>query len=163
MFQLCIGRLFKLKDRALKKVSIIFASTLFVISCSSNTQSDKTETKFLDLSAAEHSQLADEYWTISKHISPKYPASAARNDVSGCVNVAVGIGSDGRAKGYEVRSSYPKGVFDDYAVAALQKWRWEATEKNSGRTPILKTVQLNFAMKEAPDDHEYIENCSSKR
>lgn len=151
------------RERALKRIAIVFISALFVISCSSNTEEDKIDTQFLDLSSAEHSEVVANYWIVAKRVNPQYPVSAARDGVSGCVDLIVGIGSDGRAEGYKVRSSYPKGIFDDYAAAALSQWEWKASEENIERTPVVTSIQLDFTTEVAPDDSGYIENCQPKK
>ncbi|MDV6315323.1 energy transducer TonB [Idiomarina sp. HP20-50] len=144
-------------------MSIIILSALFAISCSSGFANKKGGTQFLDLSGAEHSELVSNYWLLSKSYPPQYPVSAARKGVSGCVKVVVGIGSDGRAKMFDVRSSFPEGVFDDYAISALRQWRWEATAENVNRTPVLAAINLDFTTRGKPDDPAYLGNCESQQ
>lgn len=145
----------------MKKIIVIFISMLLGVSCSSNTKDEKIDTQFLDLSGDEYSELVSGYWVITERVAPQYPASAARNRVSGCVDLVVGIGSEGRVEGYKIRSSYPKGVFDDYAVAAVGQWRWKATEENVDRTPVVAALRLDFTTEMNPSDPRYLENCPS--
>lgn len=129
-----------------------------MVSCSS-TKVEKAKIDYLDLSGKEQVKLVKEYWTVSKRIDPRYPALAAKNDMSGCVDLIFGIDQNGKVTGYNIRSSYPKGVFDNNAAAALGKWKWQATEANKKNTPVLTSVRLDFSTSKNPDESEYLENC----
>lgn len=146
----------------MNKITIVFISTLVATACSSTTSEEKTDTQYLDLSSAENRELVDDYWVVSKRTAPQYPVSAARDGVSGCVELAVGIGSDGRVQGYRTLSSYPQGVFDDYAAAALGEWKWEATEANADRTPVIAHKSLSFTIEKDQEDPDFIANCTTE-
>ncbi|WP_417761404.1 energy transducer TonB [Shewanella sp.] len=49
------------------------------------------------------------------------------------MTATVGIGSNGEMVGYQITNCFPKGVFDYQAVAALKKWRWQATAANENK------------------------------
>jgi TonB family protein len=146
----------------LNKSYLLLPLALFVVSCASTTKVEETKIDYLDLSGKEQVELVKEYWSVAKRIDPRYPVSAARNNISGCVDLIVGIDQNGKAKGYKIRSSYPKGVFDNNAAAALVKWKWQATEKNKNNTPVLTSVRMDFSTSRNPTETKYLENCPKR-
>ncbi|WP_404389381.1 energy transducer TonB [Pseudoalteromonas phenolica] len=142
----------------MKKAYLLIPITFILAACNS-TSENKVQMKYLDLSAKEKVQHVDNYWTLLKRVEPRYPISAAKDDVSGCVDLIVGIGQDGKVNGYKVRSSFPKGVFENNAAAALSKWKWQATENNKESVPVLTSVRLDFTTSRNPTDVEYLKNC----
>ncbi|GHE83142.1 energy transducer TonB [Thalassotalea profundi] len=134
---------------------------LFVVSCATTTKVEEPKINYLDISDKDQIKLIDEYWTVAKRIEPRYPISAAKKNVSGCVDLIVGIDQNGKAQGYKVRSSYPKGVFDKNAAATLVKWKWQATEKNKDNTPVLTSIRMDFSTSRNPSDPEYLQNCQN--
>lgn len=143
----------------MNKSYLLLPLTLFVVSCTSTTKIEEPKINYLDISDKDQIKLIAEYWTVAKRIEPIYPVSAAKKNVSGCVDLIVGIGQNGKAQGYKVRSSYPKGVFDKNAAAALVKWKWQATERNKDNTPVLTSIRMDFSTSRNPSDPEYLQNC----
>lgn len=56
---------------------------------------------------------------------PKYPASAVKKGVDGCVVMSFLIDAQGRAEKIEVIESKPKDVFEKATLKALKQWRFE--------------------------------------
>ena len=133
-----------------------------MVSCATTTKVEEPKINYLDISGKDQIKLVDEYWTVAKRIEPRYPISAAKNNISGCVDLIVGIDQNGKAQGYKVRSSYPKGVFDKNAAAAMVKWKWQATEKNTDNTPVLTSIRMDFSTSRNPSDPEYLQNCPKR-
>ena len=63
-------------------------------------------------------------------VNPRYPPRAQQRRIEGQVDVQFVVGPDGRVAEVQVVRATPEGVFDREAVAAMQRWRFEA----SGRT-----------------------------
>ena len=126
----------------MNKSCLLLPLTLFVVSCDTTTKVEEPTINYLDISGKDQIKLVDEYWNVAKRTEPRYPVSAAQ--------------------GYKVRSSYPKGVFDKNAAAALVKWKWQATEKNTGNTPILTSIRMDFSTNRNPSDPEYLQNCQER-
>lgn len=129
----------------IKEVSLSILS-IFLLACVSNDAAEVVDEKpieYVNLTLKEQKKLVKEYWVVKKRQHPKYPKSAAKKGLSGCVELIVGINKEGKSSGYKVNKSYPKGVFDKHA-AALKGWQWSATAKNIDKTPILTTIQLDF-------------------
>jgi len=146
----------------LNKLYLLLPFTFCVISCASTPKVEESKIDYLDLSGKEQVKLVEEYWNVVKRIAPIYPVSAAKKNISGCVDLIIGIDQNGNAKGYKVRSSFLKGIFDYNAAAALAKWKWRATDKNKNNTPVLTSIRLDFSTSRNPSDPEYLQNCSKR-
>ncbi len=70
-------------------------------------------------------------------ISPSYPIEAAEQGIEGQVSLRFTITDDGKVADVEVLDSTPSGTFDDAAVAALQKWRYDPKFAGSGHEVAL--------------------------
>ncbi len=131
----------------MKKALILSIFCIFTVACTSNKNADeitKESADYIDLTSDDNKELIKDYWMVTKRQNPQYPINAARDGVSGCVEFIVGIDRDGTAGGYKVHKSFPEGVFDDYAAAALNQWKWKASTQNTDKDPVLTTIQLNF-------------------
>lgn len=66
---------------------------------------------------------------------PRYPLSALRRGIEGRVRVAFTIEPDGSVSAPRLVSASPAGVFDEAAIAAAKRWRFEpgATAVNTSR------------------------------
>ncbi|MFC3032189.1 energy transducer TonB [Pseudoalteromonas fenneropenaei] len=109
----------------MKKILIIIPALLLTVSCTTTSKQEKLQTvevSYLDLSQKQQKDLAEQYWLTKKAPNPHYPIQAAKENLSGCVELIVGINEQGELQGYKVRSSYPKGVFENSAIAALRQW-----------------------------------------
>ena len=58
---------------------------------------------------------------------PRYPLTALNRKIEGSVQVSFTIQPDGRVAGVRLVSSTPADIFDDAALAAVARWRFEAT------------------------------------
>jgi len=150
----------------LKHLSIFILCSL-LIACST-TQTTKTtksnkhaaSLNYIDLSSDQYkTRGTDEYWTVLTRTNPNYPIDAARKGISGCVNLVVGINSEGKMQGYKIKSSYPPKIFDNAAAAAIKKWQWKATKKNSALQPILTSIRLDFSVHGASYNPKYEKYC----
>ncbi|QQX79133.1 energy transducer TonB [Shewanella sp. KX20019] len=123
---------------------ILLLSACTATATSSDTQ--PAQLNYVDLTLKANKEKLANYWIVATTIEPKYPVSAARDGISGCVDLIVGINSEGKLQGYKVRSSYPQGVFDESAAAAIAKWRWSAAKANPEGKPVLTSYQLDFTL-----------------
>ncbi|TLU64087.1 energy transducer TonB [Thalassotalea litorea] len=83
-------------------------------------------------------------------VSPKYPIVAARDGITGWVQLAFSINETGGVTDVEVIDSSPKRTFDKAAIKALKRWKYKA--KMVDGKPVKQTqltVQLDFKMDEA--------------
>ena len=54
-------------------------------------ETEQVQSNYLDLSAKKQVKLVEEYWTVVKRVEPRYPVSAAKKNISGCVDLILGI------------------------------------------------------------------------
>lgn len=146
----------------MRKVVILSSFCFFLVGCASTDTADtsvKEPIQYLDLTLDDKKELVREYWVVEKRQEPKYPISAAKKGVSGCVDLIIGIKTDGTSGGYKVKKSYPEGVFDKYAATALTNWKWGATAQNSDKIPVLTTIQLDFMVSGSKNTSEAASQC----
>ena len=146
----------------MRKVITLSFFSVFLMACASTDTAEvsvEEPIQYLDLTLDDKKKLIDDYWVAEKKQEPKYPISAARKGLSGCVDLIVGIKSDGKSGGYKVKKSYPKGVFDKYAADALNNWQWVAADKNGNSVPVLTTIQLDFMVSGSKNKAEAEKQC----
>ncbi len=139
-------------------ISITTAFALSTLAIHSNAKEAQVN-NYIDLTKGDSAQALSDYWKLVQHSQPQFPATARRKGLSGCVDVQVRIDNNGRATGFKIAMSYPKGVFDEKAVLALDKWRWSPTSDNKKRTPVLTTVPLNFKLVGSRNAAKAKEHC----
>ena len=154
----------------MKSLFILLIPLLSACAATSSSPSENTSTQldYIDLTSEAGKTQLNNYWEVAKTVEPQYPTSAARDGISGCVDLVIGINSEGKVQGYKIRSSYPKRVFDKSAEAAIAKWRWKVSEANPERKPILTSYQLDFTLfnpNETPvkmtrDREQFMANCT---
>jgi protein TonB len=131
----------------MRKVVTLSIFSVFLVACASTDTAEvsvEEPIQYIDLTLDNKKELIDDYWVVEKRQDAKYPISAAIKGLSGCVDLIVGIKNDGKSGGYKVKKSYPKGVFDKHAAAALTKWKWVPADKNGDSVPVLTTIQFDF-------------------
>ena len=73
--------------------------------------------------------------------APRYPLSARNRRIEGRVQVAFTIQPDGTVADARAVSAQPQGVFEEAALAAASRWRFEATGQRVG---TVRTVMFNL-------------------
>ncbi|MBH0038668.1 MULTISPECIES: energy transducer TonB [unclassified Pseudoalteromonas] len=149
----------------MKALYLLLPLSILLTACSSTSdkQANEEMPSFIDLSSPELRSKTGEYWNIAKRVEPRYPLEAAKKSISGCVELAMVINSQGEAQGYKVISSYPEGVFDNNAAAAVGLWRWKATAENTSKQPILTYLKMDFMLSPKPTDAKYLAHCSKNK
>ena len=148
----------------MRKEFILSIFSVFLVACASNDKvavATKEPIQYLNLTSDDEKELVEKYWIVEERQAPKYPIDAARKGLSGCVDLIIGINSDGRLGSYRVKSSYPEGLFDENAIAALTQWKWVATETNSDKTPVLTSIQLDFILYGSTNEKELESQCGN--
>ncbi|WP_105168349.1 energy transducer TonB [Pseudoalteromonas sp. T1lg23B] len=145
-----------------KIVSLPLLSLFLIGACSTTDTAKippKEQVKYIDLTADDNHKLLEKYWVSKIRREPIYPIDAAKKGLSGCVDFIVGINSNGKLSTYKVHQSYPQGVFDEYALVALSKWRWEAAENNHDKQPVLTTIQMDFMIQGSTNKIDANSHC----
>ncbi|TMO49879.1 energy transducer TonB [Pseudoalteromonas ruthenica] len=145
----------------MRKTVTLSIFSFFLVSCVSTTPptSPKEQIQYIDLTSDDKKELVNEYWVVEKRQDPKYPVGAAKEGLSGCVELVVGIKENGKAGGYKVKKSYPEGVFEKHAAAALNNWQWSASDKNTDKAPVLTTIKLDFMVSNSKNKAEAQKQC----
>jgi len=84
----------------------------------------------------------------TRFVAPTYPPQALSRGLEGEVRVRITVDTEGRVVGAQVLSATPAGVFDQAAVNAVRKWRFEPVVK--GGRPIEASVATTIRFQ--PDD-----------
>ena len=124
------------------------------------TQEVKLPEGYLNLSAEEQKDTFELYWKAISRVEPRFPISAARNSLSGCTKVLVGVDASGKAEFVKVVGSYPKKLFDNASINAIKLWRWKAGDKNQTHAPALTTIELNYILHGAKNMSDVQEQCN---
>ena len=144
------------------KKSLFIGLMTLLAGCASNQLS--TNSQSVDSGRGQpagESEFAS-LWTLTKRVNPQYPISAARDGLSGCVNLSFVVNNEGRATEQQVTDSFPKGVFDKKAIEALKRWRWKPTAANPDNQPARSTVQLDFMVQYSKNITVAEQRCSIK-
>lgn len=120
-------------------------SLLILILCF-NVFAKNSDIEVLDIRDKEIK--TEQYWILSKQVSPNYPKLAYKNDISGCVIFALTISKKGTPTDIELVSAEPNSIFVREAKDAVKRYRWKPSETNQARQPIRKYEMLVFLPKQ---------------
>jgi protein TonB len=84
----------------------------------------------------------------TRYVAPTYPAQALARGLSGDVRVRIRVDTSGRVAEVQVLSANPPGVFEQAAVTAVRKWRFEPVMANGRAIEAGVTTTISFR----PDD-----------
>jgi TonB family protein len=84
--------------------------------------------------------------TRTKYYAPKYPRVAQRRNLSGWVSIEFTVALDGSVRDVEVRDSEPVEVFDNAAIRAVEKWKFEPILENGVAVEKRAGVRMMFAL-----------------
>lgn len=83
-------------------------------------------------------------------INPKYPAVAARDGVEGWVQLRFSVDATGAVTDIEVIAAEPQRVFEQEAIRALKRWKYQPSTLNGATTARTGLqVQLDFNLEAA--------------
>ena len=95
------------------------------------------------LLGASHPALAQDTLQPLIRLNPEYPVGARSQGIEGSVTVEFTVDAFGTIEDARVTASSPIGVFDQSALAAVQRWRYSA---DAGREATILSEQLNFSL-----------------
>ncbi len=79
-------------------------------------------------------------------IPPRYPRSAARRNIEGVVKIAFTITKDGRVKDPKVLMAIPEGVFENAAIKAIMKWKFNPKIVNGVAIEQTAAQEIEFKL-----------------
>ncbi|BFT29043.1 hypothetical protein D210916BOD24_02190 [Alteromonas sp. D210916BOD_24] len=142
----------------MNKIVLLACIGLFLTACASKYNSIDQHNEKLDLT---HSvEEAENYWVLSKRISPKYPVQAAKQHIAGCSRFKISINSEGETTDAELIESYPNNAFIGPSQEVINKWAWQPTPQNSERKPITRMIQMDFYMPQAVNYDKAKAHCA---
>ena len=78
-----------------------------------------------------------------RYVAPEYPLSARQSNLSGWVDVAFDVQTDGSVADIAVLGAEPKNTFEKAAITALRKWRYRPVERD-GHPVAVPHVQMRI-------------------
>jgi protein TonB len=88
--------------------------------------------------------LAISLFTRTNYVPPVYPRSAQRRNLSGAVELEFTVNANGTVTNIEVLSSKPGDTFNQAAMDAVKKWRFEPVIENGRPVEKRTAVRLSF-------------------
>jgi TonB family protein len=82
----------------------------------------------------------------TRNVSPEYPTLARERGTSGWVDVEFTVRSDGTVSDITVAGAEPAGVFEQAALSALRKWRYEPMQRNGQAVDQRAKLRIRFAI-----------------
>ena len=77
-------------------------------------------------------------------VAPEYPPGAAAAGIEGYVDVRFAVSINGRVQNPEVVAAEPAGVFEQAALAAVNRWRYAAGTPTDQDSPV--TERISFSL-----------------
>ena len=83
---------------------------------------------------------------VVSRIQPMYPHRARQKGINGKVTLKFLVDENGKVKKVSVISSRPDGVFEDSAVSAVKKWRFEPGRHDGEPVPTWVRLPVSFTL-----------------
>ncbi|MBI5519152.1 MAG: energy transducer TonB [Desulfovibrio sp.] len=81
-----------------------------------------------------------------KRVKPIYPMNARRRGISGQVTLRLYVDAEGGVREVLVQAAEPAGVFEEKAVEAARKWRFEPAVFKGAPVGVWMTLPVRFAL-----------------
>lgn len=82
-----------------------------------------------------------------REVPPVYPRDAARQKISGWVDVEFTIAPDGSTQELVVRNAEPQQTFDQAAIDAVKRWRFEPVKRDGAAVAQRAAIRIRFELK----------------
>lgn len=82
----------------------------------------------------------------TRKVEPDYPSLARERGTSGWVDVEFTVRSDGTVSDVTVAGAEPAGVFEQAALSAVRKWRYEPIQRNGQPVDQRAKLRIRFAI-----------------
>jgi TonB family protein len=108
-----------------------------------------------DIVAAQSANVkrADEVMSASqlmltRYVKPTYPAFAQERGTGGWVEVVFTVRTDGTTTDISVAGAEPAGVFEQAAMAAVRRWRYEPMRRDGRAVEQRARVRISFSVED---------------
>jgi len=81
-----------------------------------------------------------------RRIKPGYPMSARRRGITGQVLLRIFVDAEGGVREVQVQAAEPPGIFEEKAVEAARKWRFEPAMHKGTPVGVWMTLPVRFAL-----------------
>jgi TonB family protein len=85
--------------------------------------------------------------TLVREVPPTYPREAERQGLSGWVDVEFTVAPNGTTRDLVVRGAQPLRTFDQAALEAVKRWRFEPVMRNGAPIAQRAAVRIRFQLK----------------
>ncbi len=82
--------------------------------------------------------------TRTNYVAPEYPRTAQRRNISGTVDLMFTVSTTGTVTDISVLHAKPAGTFDQAAMKAVSKWRFDPVIENGVALEKRTAVRLSF-------------------
>lgn len=82
-----------------------------------------------------------------REVPPTYPREAERQGLSGWVDVEFTVAPNGTTQDLVVRNAEPQRIFDQAAVDAVRRWRFEPVRRDGAAVAQRAAVRIRFELK----------------
>lgn len=82
-----------------------------------------------------------------REVPPVYPRDAERQNISGWVDVEFTVAPDGATQDLVVRGAEPQRMFDQAAIDAVKRWRFEPVKRDGAVVAQRAAVRIRFELK----------------
>lgn len=83
---------------------------------------------------------------VLKRVAPDYPADAMRRKQEGSVEVGYTVTREGKVTDVHVDSATAPGIFDEEAMAAVRKWRFDPRREDGVPVDFKTSIRLEFRL-----------------
>ncbi len=81
---------------------------------------------------------------VRRYVEPRYPRNALDRRVAGWVEVDFTVDASGRTRDVRVINADPPGIFENAALAAVNRWRFDTEGSTAGPAPVHSGIRLRF-------------------
>jgi TonB family protein len=86
--------------------------------------------------------------TLARYVKPQYPASAQERGTGGWVDLAFTVRVDGSITDLSVTGAEPAGIFEQAAMSAVRRWRYEPVRRDGRAVEQRARLRLRFAIED---------------
>ena len=104
-----------------------------------------------DIIAAQNNQRADDVVKASqlmqtRYVDPVYPTSAQARGTEGWVDLIFTVRPDGSTTDVSVTAAEPAGIFEQSAMSAVRRWRYQPVRRDGRAVEQRARVRLRFTI-----------------